>query len=307
MPIITTLAQVQKYVNVANNFTASRLNAHENTAFANFINRYFTTDFCEAILESTSTEPAIVKAKSFIEGAVVYFAMYQWTQTGEVTIGDLGILRTENENSKAAYSGQVKKAEASYIESGEIYISELIRTIESAPLEFDNYALQPAFLLRDSLIIKTTTEFNQLQHLVRPYLLFPVLAQQQVEAIDFTLRVALTDEIVDEFIGTIPDDGETAAKVIALKFTKNALVNFTVANAFKKNLVKLTPQGLIENTADKDTDQQIYVTGNADKIHQQISNYESLGNSYLSKAVNHLIINDILPAPVVTAAKTFIA
>lgn len=307
MPIITTLAQVQKYVNVANNFTASRLNAHENTAFANFINRYFTTDFCEAILESTSTEQAIVKAKSFIEGAVVYFAMYQWTQTGEVTIGDLGILRTENENSKAAYSGQVKKAEASYIESGEIYISELIRTIESAPSEFTDYALQPAFLLRDSLIIKKTTEFNQLQHLVRPYLLFPVLAQQQVEAIDFTLRAALTDEIVDEFIGTIPDDGEKAAKVIALKFTKNALVNFTVANAFKKNLVKLTPQGLIENTADKDTDQQIYVPGNADKIHQQISNYESLGNSYLSKAVNHLIINDILPAPVVTAAKTFIA
>ena len=307
MPIITTLAQVQKYVNVANNFTASRLNSHENTAFANFINRYFTTDFCEAILESTSTEQAIVKAKSFIEGAVVYFAMYQWTQTGEVTIGDLGILRTENENSKAAYSGQVKKAEASYIESGEIYISELIRTIERTPSEFDDYALQPAFLLRDSLIIKTTTEFNQLQHLVRPYLLFPVLAQQQVEAIDFTLRAALTDEIVDEFIGTIPDDGEKAAKVIALKFTKNALVNFTVANAFKKNLVKLTPQGLIENTADKDTDQQIYVSGNADKIHQQISNYESLGNSYLSKAVNHLIINDILPAPVVTAAKTFIA
>ena len=307
MPIITTLAQVQKYVNVANNFTASRLNAHENTAFANFINRYFTTDFCEAILESTSTETAIVKAKSFIEGAVVYFAMYQWTQTGEVTIGDLGILRTENENSKAAYSGQVKKAEASYIESGEIYISELIRTIESAPSEFTDYALQPAFLLRDSLIIKTTTEFNQLQHLVRPYLLFPVLAQQQMEAIDFTLRAALTDEIVDEFIGTIPDDGEKVAKVIALKFTKNALVNFTVANAFKKNLVKLTPQGLIENTADKDTDQQIYLPGNADKIHQQISNYETLGNSYLSKAVNHLIINNILPAPVVTAAKTFIA
>ena len=307
MPIITTLAQVQRYVNVANNFTASRLNAHENTAFANFINRYFTSDFCEAILESTSTEQAIVKAKSFIEGAVVYFAMYQWTQTGEVTIGDLGILRTENENSKAAYSGQVKKAEASYIESGEIYISELIRTIESAPSEFDDYELQPAFLLRDSLIIKTTTEFNQLQHLVRPYLLFPILAQQQVEAIDFTLRAALTDEIVDEFIGTIPDDSEKAAKVIALKFTKNALVNFTVANAFKKNLVKLTPQGLIENTADKDTDQQIYVPGNVDKIHQQISNYESIGNSYLSKAVNQLIINNILPAPVVTAAKTFIA
>jgi hypothetical protein len=121
------------------------------------------------------------------------------------------------------------------------------------------------------------------------------------------LRAILTDEIVDEFIGTIPDDADKPAKEIALKFTKNALVNFTVANAFKKSLVKLTPQGLIENTADKDTDQQIYVPGNADKIHQQISNYEAMGNSYLSKAQNHLIINDILPAPEVVAAKTFIA
>jgi hypothetical protein len=307
MAIITSTAQIQRFQNVANSFTASRLNPHEPTAFANFINRYFSTEFCETILASTSEEPAIVNAKKHIEGMVVSFAMYQWAQTGEIQVGDLGILRTENENSKAAYSGQVKKAEASYVESGEIYLSELIRTIESAPSEFPDYELEQAFLLRDSLIIKTTKEFNLLQHMARPYLLFPLLAQQQEEAIDFNLRAILTDAIVNEFIGTIPDDTNKPAKEIALKFTKNALVNFTVANAFKKSLVKLTPQGLIENTADKDTDQQIYVPGNADKIHQQISNYEAMGNSYLSKAQNHLIINEILPAPEVAAAKTFIA
>ena len=305
--IIQNLAQVQKYVNVSNAFTASRLNAHESIAFANFINKYFSTEFCELILASTSTNEAIVKAKSFIEGAVVYFSMFQWAQTGEVIIGDLGILREENENSKAAYSGQVKKVEASYIESGEIYISELIRTIESDAAQFEDYELQNAFLLRDSLIIKTTLDFNIRQHMARPYLLFPLLAQQQEEAIDFNLRAILTDEIVDEFIGTIPDDADKPAKEIALKFTKNALVNFTVANAFRKSLVKLTPQGLVEYSADKDTDQQIYAPGNADKIHQQISNFESMGNSYLSKAQNHLIINNILPAPELVASKTFIA
>jgi hypothetical protein len=305
--IIQNLAQVQKYVNVSNAFTASRLNAHESIAFANFINKYFSTEFCEIILASTSTNEAIVKAKNFIEGAVVYFSMFQWAQTGEVVIGDLGILREENENSKAAYSGQVKKVEASYIESGEIYISELIRTIESDAAQFEDYELQNAFLLRDSLIIKTTLDFNIRQHMARPYLLFPLLAQQQEEAIDFNLRAILTDEIVDEFIGTIPADADKPAKEIALKFTKNALVNFTVANAFRKSLVKLTPQGLVEYSADKDTDQQIYAPGNADKIHQQISNFESMGNSYLSKAQNHLIINDILPAPEVVASKTFIA
>jgi hypothetical protein len=157
------------------------------------------------------------------------------------------------------------------------------------------------------LIIKTTLDFNIRQHMARPYLLFPLLAQQQEEAIDFNLRAILTDEIVDEFIGTIPDDANKPAKEIALKFTKNALVNFTVANAFRKSLVKLTPQGLVEYSADKDTDQQIYAPGNADKIHQQISNFESMGNSYLSKAQNHLIINDILPAPEVVVSKTFIA
>jgi hypothetical protein len=305
--IIQNLTQVQKYVNVSNAFTATRLNAHEAIAFANFINKYFSTEFCELILASTSTNEAIVKAKSFIEGAVVYFSMFQWAQTGEVVIGDLGILREENENSKAAYSGQVKKVEASYIESGEIYISELIRTIESDAAQFEDYELQNAFLLRDSLIIKTTLDFNIRQHMARPYLLFPLLAQQQEEAIDFNLRAILTDAIVDEFIGTIPDDANKPAKEIALKFTKNALVNFTVANAFRKSLVKLTPQGLVEYSADKDTDQQIYAPGNADKIHQQISNFESMGNSYLSKAQNHLIINDILPAPEVVASKTFIA
>ena len=307
MAIITSTAQIQKYQNVANSFTASRLQPHETPSFANFINKYFSKEFCDGILASSSEADSIIKAKDCIEGAVISFAMFQWTQTGEIQVGDLGILRTENENSKAAYSGQVKKAEASYVESGEIYISELIRTIESDPETFANFELEQAFILRDSLIIKTTQDFNIRQHMARPYLLFPLLASIQEEAIDFNLRAVLTDSIVDEFIGTIPDDENKAAKEIALKYTKNALVNFTVANSFKKSLVKLTPQGLVEYSADKDTDQQIYAPGNADKIHQQILNYESMGNSYLSKAQNHLIINDILPAPIVTAAKTFIA
>lgn len=306
--IITTLAQVQKYVNVANSFTASRLNAHEAIAFSNFINKYFSTAFCETILASTSTDSAIVEAKNKIEGAVVYFSMYQWAQTGEITIGDLGILRNENANAKAAYSGQVKKAENSYIESGEIYISELIRVIESDPSKFPDYELEQAFISQSQLIIKSTIDFNSRQHMARPYLLFPLLANAQITAIDFNLRALLTDEIVDQFIeGLDPEDEDYAAMKIALNFTKNALVNFTTANGFKSNLVRIIPQGLVEFSADKDTDQQIYSPGNADKIHQQIMNYEAQGNSYLAKAYNHLVINSILPEPTVVKSKTFIA
>ena len=305
--IITTLAQIQKFVNVSNSFTASRLNPHENLAFANFINKYFSKDFCIAILNNEEVEASIILAKEAIEGAVVSFSMYQWTQTGEITIGDLGMLRNENEQAKAAYSGQVKKAEQAYIESGLIYISELIRIIESDPTRFEDYELEKAFLLRDQLIIKTTLDFNIRQYMARPYLLFPLLTFAQQSAIDFYLRPILTNEIVDQFIGTIPDDENLPAKEIALKFTKNALVNFTVANAFKNYLVTLSPNGLIEYSSDKDTDQQIYSPGNEDKIHQQITNYENLGYSYLSKAQNHLILNEIIPAPETVTSKTFIA
>lgn len=305
--IITTLAQIQKFVNVSNSFTASRLSIHENTAFANFINRYFSTLFCEEIFNYSGDNESILKAKEYVEGAVVSFCMYQWAQTGEIVVGDLGLLRNENEQTKAAYSGQVKKAEEAYVESGMIYISELIKIIESDSEYFPNYQLQQAFLLRDRLIIKTTLDFLLRQSMVKPYLLFPLLALCQESAIDFYLRPILTDVIIDEFIGTIPDDDDKAAKEIALKFTKNALVNFSVVYAIKNSLVKLTPQGIVEFSSDKDTDQQIYVHANPDKIHQQISNYENLGYSYLSKAQNHLIINDIIPAPEKITSKTFIA
>ena len=306
--IINSITQVQKYVNVSNSFTVSRLNAHESTAFANFINKYFSTSFCNSILANPATDPEIVAAKENIEGSVICFAMFQWTQTGELNIGDLGMLRTENEQAKAAYSGQVKKAEAAYIESGEMYISELIRIIENNPDLFPNYEAEQVFVFRKTLIIKSTLDFNQRQYMARPYLIFPILAFAQQAAIYFNLRPILTDEIVDQFINGIPEDDENKAiKEIALNFTKNALVNFSAANAFKNSLVKLTPNGLVEYSADKDTDQQIYDPANADKIHKQIENYESLGNSYLSKALNHLIINNVLPAPVNTPSKTFIA
>lgn len=305
--IITSLSQVQSYVNVTASFSVSKLNAHEATAFANFINKYFSTKFCETILEATETTPEITSAKFNIIGAVVCFSMLEWSKTGELIIGDLGILRTENENSKAAYSGQIKKLEASYREKGEIYISELIRVITGTPASFTGYDLQYAFLNQSELIIKSAIEFHQISRMARPYLLFPTLSPCQIIAIDQYLVMSLTQAIVFEFINGIPDDEAKATKESALRLTKFALANFTIATAFGQSLVLLTPNGLVESTSTKDTDQENYIPGNADKIHKQISNYISTGNLYLGKAENLLITAGIIPAPDSTPSKTFIA
>lgn len=303
---INTLEQVKQYVNVANTFTHSNLNAHELIAFSAHINRYFDTSFCDSILDSESTDAGMIEAQKYTEGALVYFSMYQWAQTGELLIGDLGIMRTENNESKTAYSGQIKKMESSFLENGFVFLSELIRTIERFPELFEDYENQPAFLNRSQLIIKNTLDFQARQFMIRPFLLFPSLVPAQIDAIDSFLRAQLTNAIVDEFISGITDDEDKNAKEIALNFTKNALVNYTMALAFKQNLVKLTPIGVMMYSSDKDTDQQLYNPSDADKTHVQIENYLIWGNNYLSKAVNHLIINNILPAPEVVAAKTFI-
>ena len=180
---INSLEQIQKYVNVANTFTYSQLNAHEQIAFTSHINQYFTTEFCDEILGSESEAQPIVDAKKFVEGTLIYFAMWQWTQTGEVIIGDLGILRNENENAKAAYSGQIKKMEAAFHENGLVYISELIKVIEFNPESFEGFENQPAFEERNQLIIKKTLDFHKRQYLARPFLLFPMLVQSQIDTI----------------------------------------------------------------------------------------------------------------------------
>jgi hypothetical protein len=305
---INSLEQIQKYVNVANTFTYSQLNAHEQIAFTSHINQYFTTEFCDEILGSESEAQPLIDAKKFVEGTLIYFAMWQWTQTGEVIIGDLGILRNENENAKAAYSGQIKKMEAAFHENGLVYISELIKVIEFNPESFEGFENQPAFEERNQLIIKKTLDFHKRQYLARPFLLFPILVQCQIDTIQTYLLSELTAEIIQQFInGISEDDPNKDAKEFALNQTKNAIVNFTLKLAFERNLVKLTPQGIVENRADKDTDQQIYEAGKDTKIDQQILRYEQWGQNYISKASSILIDAGVLPQPIKTTMKTFIA
>lgn len=305
---IQSLEQVQAFVNVDNTFSHEVLGAHELIALSDFINNYFSTPFIDSILNSTSEETVMDEAQTAVYGALISFSVYKWSFQGEVKVGDLGILRTENQEAKTAYSGQVKNFRDSLMENGNIYIAALIQLIEKNQELFTDFDKELAFINRSQLIIKSTLDFNQRIAMVQPYLLFPKLTDCQLYAVEFEIRKILTDAITDNFIEGIADDDENKAiKEKALSYTKNAIAAFTIKEAFKRNLVRQTTAGIVLLSSDKDTDQQIYSAADTDRIHKQIGNFETIANTWISRAEAYLIENNILAAPEVATPKTFIA
>ena len=308
---ITSTAEIQNYVKVANTFSVHSANAYEEVAFSNHIEKYFDQDFIDNILslDSDSGESDIMEiAQKICMGMLVNFAVLEWSKNGEVQISDLGILRTENSELKSAYANQIKKLAESLLTNGNAYIARLIKLIENNPDEFEGYENQPCFINRNLLIIKTAMNFHQYQRLQNPHLLFPVLTGPQKKAIDFDLSANFPASLIIEFIEGIPsDDPKRGDKMAALEMVKRGLALLTIYYGMKENLVYVSANGVFQLEGVQETDQTPYKPPRDDNFNASANFYKTNGEQYFGKAIDLLISAEIMPAPAIYKPKNFIA
>lgn len=308
---ITSTSVIQNYVKVANTFSVHSVNAYEEVAFSNHIEKYFDQFFIDNILslDVDSGESDIMEiAQKICMGMLVNFAMLEWSNNGEVQISDLGILRTENSESRTAYSNQIKKLAESLLTNGNAYIARLIKLIETNSDEFEDFENQPCFINRNLLVIKTALNFHQYQRLQNPHLLFPVLIGSQKKAIDFELTANFPSSLINEFInGVSNEDPKKAEKLAALEFVKRGLSLLTIYYGMKENLVYVSANGVYQLEGVEETDQTPYKPARDDNFHASANFYKTNGEQYFGKAIDLLISSEVMPAPVIYKPKNFIA
>jgi hypothetical protein len=303
---ITTLEVLKKYARASNDFTVDELVPFETIAKIAYLNAFFQKELQEEIFSFISEEEESEKERMYqsLMAALVNFTMYEYSLQGEVIVSDNGIMRSESESAKTAYSGQIKKYQGSLIDVAYLNIGTLIdlleKTEDAALIEL--WEASPAYSGRADLLVKSAVQFHSVQRLYRHQTTFIELIPtiRIVQQLFFVPGIGET--LLAELIANASD--MDANKKIARTHLITALVNITMAEAMKIGMVKLSTAGAITIGQDKDTSFQLEEKGMPDHVSITHNQYMDIGLRFVDQAKKQLASSGFIEMPT-TAPKRF--
>lgn len=259
MNVITTNALLAKYVNVVSNFETDRLLPFESISKLEFLDRYLSPGLILQILAQETEAIGTYKNEVYQRFMLAHcsFTVRKFLNQGEVNISELGVTRTENENTKTAYANQVKQLKNDLEDNSFLAIGDLILLLENDTDSFftANWQASVGFANRSSLIIKSALDFNSIETIYRPQTTFIMMIPQMQIIQLLVLPSYFNTAIVNEWIAN--DPAMDSVKSSALNLVKYAIVNLTVAESMLKNIVKITPNGIASFSDTQDTNSDV--------------------------------------------------
>jgi len=294
---ITSLEVLQKYTNVSNGFKYSKLEPFEQTSITKYLLRWFNEALLDQVFGFSTEAVGTTKRKAYeaLMQAHCSFTMLEYSTEGEIIVSDLGFIRTENETSKTAYAGQIKKWSEAMEDNGYMYVGRLIEimtTDTTQPTIFTEWVNSDGYANRATLLVKSAKEFNNIQRLYRMHTTFIEIATNITECQDLYLRAIFGNTLVNELITNA--NGMNADKVIARGYLIAAVVYITMALSLQKGLVKLTPSGVMVIGHDSNTSRKIETPAMPEHTSSSYQSYLDTGMKYVDRAKKHLITAGII-------------
>lgn len=251
--------------------------------------KYFLPFFSQSLIdqvESFETESNVIKKSSFekFEKAISKFIVFEFLIEGQLTIQDGAVSRIESENSKTAYKNQVLDSRDQLEETGLSIIEDLIQLFDDNTAIFTDWLTSPLKKSTVNLFIKSASEFNEIERLYRKNTTFYSIVTEQETTIDLFIRSRFDSTLIDEII---ENDSLTTEKKKFRAYLQKAVANFTIANSIKKNLVKLSRDGVRIIQVDKDTASKIESSADSTSIGMTFKSFMDVGHRYINLADNY--------------------
>jgi len=303
--IFENIIQFKKYASASISIDINSLEPYEDSVMSNYLLKWFSRPLIDSILALSASPEASIQAiayKHFMR-SLANFMIFEYTERGEVTISDLGIQRSENEQSKTAYANQVKKLAASSLEIGFSESGLLMDLMDINQPTFSEWANSQAYVLRSGLLVRSGSEMNSFRSITRPNHLFLELVSIFREIQDFEISEYITQDLLDEFItGGVTDTD----KKLAIRYIKQALCTMVVAKAMTSRIVEIRGGSvcLIEET--ENTGNRIEKTPSAIVLSAQNRAENDTAIKYLQKARTLLIEKGFIIIPASEPSSRFI-
>ena len=282
---IKNIDVLRNHVLVSNEFSFKNVNIFKPDALLKYFLPIFNQSLIDQV-ESFETETNLIKKASFdkFEKALSKFIVFEFLIEGQLTIQDSAVSRIESENSKTAYKNQVLDSRDQLEETALSIIEDLIQLFDDNTVIFTEWLTSPLKKSTDNLLIASASEFNNIERLYRKNTTFYSLVTEQETTIDLFVRSRFDSTLIDEIIA---NESLSAEKSKFRAYIQKAVANFTIANSIKKNLVKLSRDGVRIIQVDKDTASKIESSADSNSIGVTFNSFLDDGHRYINLADNY--------------------
>jgi hypothetical protein len=291
--MISTIAQLQDLVSVSAQLTYKKISPFNEITKNKYFKNYFS-DALIAELLSYSTATGIKKdAYNLYMISFAHLLIKEAMPSIEVVVTDGGITRNENQQSKTAYSGQIKNLQNSMEEIGFMNFELLVDLMNENSSDFTNWEDSPGYASTSHLLIQTSNDFNRYFKLFRPSVTFKGL----LASLETVQTIKIEKEITTSNLNIIKD-ADTDLKKHVLRYVKGALAHFTIADELENASIQVGSDGIRIISHDYNTSRTIESALDPVAAYQALTSAKSKANKYLEEAKTKIRDNQTVFTPI---------
>lgn len=283
----TTIEKVKKYVIVTNDFKLANFTILQPDVLKTYFYKSLgkaLVDEIEAFEGETNDTPK-KQAFDLLENSLAKLVIDKYLTKGQVMIDNAQITRVETDTTKTAYKAQIKDSKEMYFEEAFSIFDLLLDLIISEPATFTTWNDAPIKADQSKLLIKTASNFNEIERLHRKNLTFYALIPTQKNCIDLYLRSRFTAPLVAEIIANASLSPEKAQ---VREYFMTAIANFTIATGMKKNQVMFSADGISLLLHDEITASELKSKADIASVKSQIDSYFDTAHRYVDLAEKYI-------------------
>lgn len=295
--LLDNTADIKDYVSVNVNVDYDTLKPHIESALLESIEEpWLGTDIVTDMEQNLNTVTSIYPtAIPMLQKALAYFSVLKALPFIEVNIGDEGITRSETENYKSAYRGQVARIERQLKADAYNQLERLLNYLESKKATYPLWTDAPGYVEHSNYFFRSSQAFSYYYPLKNGRLTYNRLLNSMRYVTEFKIKAETGVDQFDDLFNKKFATGLTSFEVQAFSHLRNAIAHLTVAQGLVDGWVTYSEQGIhFSEPAEGVAKETI---ADSEVVMAKIRDIEARGETYLAKLVAYMNNNlDEFPA-----------
>ncbi|AWW32443.1 hypothetical protein DN752_21110 [Echinicola strongylocentroti] len=291
--LITDISEVQKYIRVSNALQYPTLEPSLNEVEMQELTFYLSEGLLAEIIAEKNAgtyTPRIEKIAEYVIAAEASLAVYKGAPEIEVMISDNGINRSETQDEKTAYGGQIKRLRNLAANRAYMALDTVLRTLEAYEQDYPEWQNAGYYALKGGMFIRSVNDFEKSGENIKGsaltfQALVPIMKDIQEQRIMAAMPMAMYEEILTQLdTGTLTTDN----KYLLAKYLKPAIAKLTIQEALTALAVDVDAQGIQINQLELAGDSRTQKSASMSAIEKKAWSVRGRGEFYLSNMKEYL-------------------
>ena len=244
--VINTIAELQLYVTVNNNFDICSIETEFDPVFEKYLRQWLGRDQYDQLVsayQSATLTPSEQLLLPHVQRIIAKLALWEHSPMAQVQVSDSGIHAAVTDKYKSASDGQYQRLIDALCDQGHDAIEVMLKFLEENETDYPLWAADEGYTRNKELVVNSAEEFSKHYRIKRGRQAYVCLRDSIMHVECFDLVECIGQEFYDELKQEILDKTVTTENEKALKLIRPAVVYAAIAEAAAKNVFQVDPEG----------------------------------------------------------------